>query len=280
MFGQEAFTGMLTILNSNETETAALTKALSNYSGAAAKAADINNSGLSGSLDGLGGAFQELKITIGEQFTPVFQPMIDVITTATAWFAGFLAKTDMAIPILTTLGGVFMGLLIPALWLAATATWALIAPVLAAAAPFIAIGAAIGAVVGIIIVLLKKFDAFNKVAGAIKGFFGSDTKVTTTQNINKSDTKSVTLPSHRTGESFVKNDGIAQLHYGERVLTKAENAQYSQGGVSSSPSINISINAVQELGNEIKRAIQPIVETTIKNYQSKQLMKMGIAGGQ
>ncbi len=280
MFGQEAFTGMLTILNSNETETAALTKALSDYNGAAAKAADINNSGLSGSLDGLGGAFQELKITIGEQFTPVFQPMIDVITTATAWFAGFLAKTDMAIPILTTLGGVFMGLLIPALWLAATATWALIAPVLAAAAPFIAIGAAIGAVVGIITVLLKKFDAFNKVAGAIKGFFGSDTKVTTTQNINKSDTKSVTLPSHRTGESFVKNDGIAQLHYGERVLTRAENSQYSQGGVSQSPSINISINAVQELGNEIKRAIQPIVETTIKNYQTKQLMKMGIAGGQ
>ena len=280
MFGQEAFTGMLTILNSNETETAALTKALSDYSGAAAKAADINNSGLSGSLDGLGGAFQELKITIGEQFTPVFQPMIDIITIATAWFAGFLEKTDMAIPILTTLAGVFMGLLIPALWIAATATWALIAPVLAVAAPFIAIGAAIGVVVGIIIVLLKKFDAFNKVAGAIKGFFGSDTKVTTTQNINKSDTKSVTLPSHRTGESFVKNDGIAQLHYGERVLTKAENEQYSQGGVSQSPSINISINAVQELGNEIKRAIQPIVETTIKNYQTKQLMKMGIAGGQ
>jgi hypothetical protein len=79
---------------------------------------------------------------------------------------------------------------------------------------------------------------------------------------------------------IVKNDGMYKLHYGERVLTKAENSQYSQGGVSSSPSINISINAVQELGNEIKRAIQPIVETTIKNYQAKQLMKLGIAGGQ
>ena len=59
-----------------------------------------------------------------------------------------------------------------------------------------------------------------------------------------------------------------------------KNQQYNQGGVSSNPIINISINAVQELGNEIKRAIQPLVETTIKNYQTKQLMKMGIAGGQ
>lgn len=275
LFGQEAFTGMLTILNSTKEETQGLETALKNYSGAAQRAADINNSGVSGSLDGMSGAFQELKITIGEQFTPVFQPLIDIVTTVTAGFASFLAKSDLAIPILTTIAGVLAGLMVPALYLAATATWALIAPVLAVAAPFIAVGAAIGLVIGLIVKLASKFEIFKKVSEGIKGFFGKESTITTKTDNSTSTAK---LPSHRTGESFVPNDTMAKLHYGERVLTKSENEQYSKGQTSGSPSINISINAVQELGNEIKQAIAPVVETAIKNYQNKQLLKLGIGG--
>ena len=130
-------------------------------------------------------------------------------------------------------------------------------------------------------------DPLKKAAEWVGKLFGGgskdvnvNTKNTTTTSFGVNTGGIGNVPKFRTGTDFVPNDTLAQLHYGERVLTKSENEQYSKGQTSSSPSINISINAVQELGNEIKRAIQPIVETTIKNYQTKQLMKMGIAGGQ
>ena len=70
--------------------------------------------------------------------------------------------------------------------------------------------------------IIRHFDKLKEGWNWIKGKvgLGEDSKTTTTTK---------PLGSHRTGESFVKNDGMYKLHYGERVLTKAENQQYSQG---------------------------------------------------
>ena len=118
--------------------------------------------------------------------------MIDIVTTVTAGFASFLAKTDAAVPILTTLAGIFIGLMIPAIYMAATATWALIAPILAVAAPFIAVGAAIGLVIGLIVKLMDKFGLLKKVSEGIKGFFGKETTV----NTNSTNTTKTTFTFH------------------------------------------------------------------------------------
>lgn len=152
---------------------------------------------------------------------------------------------------------------------------------------------AIGTLATAFTIAYKKIEPFKNLIDSIwaklkdsaigKLFSGKSTNATLTTNSNTT-TNSMgsvsygNMPKFRTGTDFVPNDMMAKLHYGERVLTKSENAQYTQGQTSNSPSINISINAVQELGNEIKAKIQPIVESTIANYQKKQLLKLGIGG--
>jgi hypothetical protein len=60
------------------------------------------------------------------------------------------------------------------------------------------------------------------------------------------------LPSFATGIDYLPNDMIAQLHQGERVLTKEENKTYS----SSAPTTNIiNINGSDLNKKEIAQAV-------------------------
>ena len=120
--------------------------------------------------------------------------------------------------------------------------------------------------------VLRHFDKIKEAWSWVKDKIGIDSKESTTKTISGKPTT-----SHRTGESFVPNDTVAQLHYGERVLTKSENEKYTSGGMGGN-AINFTINATQDIANEIKIAIEPVVNRIIKNNQQKTLMKLGIGG--
>lgn len=236
---------------------------------------------------------------IGDNVTNIVGGMVTVFSNLFT----FLSKNkEIIIPLASAIGGMVTTILLVN---GAIKTWTILQTALNIVMSANPIGIAVVALGGLVAGLVAAYNSSETFRGIIKGlwdmitgfltplgkvaslvgsiFGGGGNKnlnvntTTTTKSTGTTNSMNSMMPSHRTGESFVPNDTMAQLHYGERVLTKSQNEQYTKGNMSA-PSINISINAVQELGNEIKLAIQPVVENAIKNYQQKQLLKLGIGG--
>jgi hypothetical protein len=92
----------------------------------------------------LGMTFAAVKREIAQDLLPAFMWVVQRLDLMVTWLREHKA---VAIATFTAIGVVVGTLLVPPLITAAAAMWALIAPVLAAAAPFIALGIAIGLVV-------------------------------------------------------------------------------------------------------------------------------------
>ena len=92
----------------------------------------------------LGLTFEAVKRDIAQELLPAFTWFIQRLDLATQWLREHKA---VAIAVFGAIGAVVAVALLPPLLAAAGALWALIAPILAAAAPFIALGVAIGLVV-------------------------------------------------------------------------------------------------------------------------------------
>lgn len=92
----------------------------------------------------LGMSFEAVKREIAMELLPAFTWVVQHLDRMITWLREHKA---VAIAVFTAIGTVVAVALVPPLVTAAAAMWALIAPVLAAAAPFIALGLAIGLVV-------------------------------------------------------------------------------------------------------------------------------------
>lgn len=120
LFGQQAMSGMLAVLNASEEEYNALSDAVYDADGAAAQMAATMNDNLSGSLKQLNSAAEEAGISLGEVLAPMIRDLAEKITELVNKFNGLSDKTKENIvkfglfaaaigPLLVVLGSIISG---------------------------------------------------------------------------------------------------------------------------------------------------------------------------
>jgi TP901 family phage tail tape measure protein len=204
IFGTEAASGMLTVIEAGPQKLDALTKSLQNSGGASQEAAKKMKDNLKGSLEELQGAFETAQITIGNAMAPAIQTVAESLQGLINWFNNlsptmqkFVAIGAAVVAVLTGIVAV-IGVVLAVIGAAAsgigalTAAFGAVSGAIAAAggmagifATAIAamtgpIGIAIGVIVGLIaigVALWRNWDEIKAKAieiwGAIKEWFST-----------------------------------------------------------------------------------------------------------
>lgn len=163
IFGKEAMSGMLAIINASEADYQSLTQSIYNSAGAAQRMAEIKLDNLAGDLTLMQSAADGLGLTIGEVFMPQIRGLVQAGTGVLTWVNEMIeAHPVMAKVILGAAGAV--GVLTTGI-VAYNAAKKVIAAVDLAAlftgpvGPILAVGAAVGAVTAGVMGLI---DAANE----------------------------------------------------------------------------------------------------------------------
>ncbi|WP_050698002.1 phage tail tape measure protein [Anaeromassilibacillus senegalensis] len=90
--GQRGYNGLLAILNATDEDYTSLTDSINNCTGAAAKMAAIKLDNMNGQLTLMNSAWDALKTTIGEQFTPEMRGLYSIGTDVFGMLNDFVAK--------------------------------------------------------------------------------------------------------------------------------------------------------------------------------------------
>lgn len=167
LFGQEAMSGMLAIINASEKDFNSLTDAINNSEGRADSMAETMMNNLGGAIEQLMGALESLAIKIGTALTPTIRKIAESITEIVEklntlsdaqveqiiQIAAVVAAIGPLLLIVGKLGSAFTGLMstisaLPAILSSFTAIGAALGPILA-------VGAAIA---GLITVFKKLYE--------------------------------------------------------------------------------------------------------------------------
>lgn len=97
LFGMEASSGWLAIINASQEDFDNLTQAIYDSEGAAASMASTMESGLAGSTRALKSAAEGLMIEFGENLAPIFQDAADMLTDITRGFTSLDESAQTAI---------------------------------------------------------------------------------------------------------------------------------------------------------------------------------------
>jgi TP901 family phage tail tape measure protein len=296
LFGQEAMTGMLKIINSTSEDTKKLDEALLNFKGTASRTAEEMESGLGGTIRRLKSSASGLAIAVGTMLSPVMEGLTLVMTTASDGLTSLIEGMEKGETGASILAGAVAGLTALYIthkaiaWQAALAEKGFAFSLVGLKTAFFAAKTAVTGfniaamanplfwipmAVGGIVLLYTKFEKFrnmvNKAGKWVGKIFGVDTAIDT-----KSGSVSTGVDgSHAGGLSNVPFDGyIAELHQGERVLTKSENKSLTTGSGRAGVSIgtligNITINGAnksgKELADEMMGYIVPELKLAINN---------------
>jgi TP901 family phage tail tape measure protein len=205
IFGTEAASGMLSVVEAGPQKLDQLTKSLQNSAGASQEAAKKMKDNLKGSLEELQGAFETAQITIGNALAPAIEKVAGYIQNLINWFNNLSPSTQQFIAIAAGVAAVLagvgaaIGVVLAIIGAAAsgigalTAAFGAVSGAIAAAGGAMAIitgpiGIAVAAIAGLTvagIALWKNWDTIKAKAieiwGAIKQWFSS-----TLENIKQS----------------------------------------------------------------------------------------------
>lgn len=181
IFGKEAMSGMLAIINSSEEDFSKLTDATRDYNGVAKEMADVMEDNLQGQMTKLKSALEGVGIQIFEILLPIFSNLVDKLQDVVEWFGNLNPKTQeviVQIGLLTVVIApalIIIGKLVAGVGSAITA-FTTISTAVAGAGGAIAlltgpIGIAIASITAIIasgVLLYKNWDTVKEKAGQLK----------------------------------------------------------------------------------------------------------------